>query len=168
MLVALAHDTALALFDLRGEPRHVEMVERLEAKLNVDAGAHRIARSKKNADLAGIEIVEETLLCLRLLAVLHIGDLGRRHAEPDQFVPDPAIGRKAARGFDRQRPKVREDELAGAGLLEGSAIPAPIGGAVRLLPDPESIADQRVELVALLVILLGVDEAQVDRSMPAV
>src|SRR5258708_15742859 len=75
MLVALAHNTALALLNLRGEPRHVEMVERLEAKLNVNAGAHRIARSKKNADLAGIEMVEQPLLGLGLPMVLHVRDL---------------------------------------------------------------------------------------------
>src|SRR6266702_5453462 len=100
MLVALAHDTALTLLDLRREPGHVEMVERLEAKLNVDAGAHRIARSKKNADLAGIEIIKETLLGLGLPVVLHVRDLGGGHTEAHEFIANPAVGRKAAARLD--------------------------------------------------------------------
>src|SRR5271157_792329 len=40
VLVALALDPTLALGDLRREPRHVEMVERGEPSVGVDAGAH--------------------------------------------------------------------------------------------------------------------------------
>ena len=76
VLVALAHDPALALLDLRGQPRHVEMVQRLEPELRVDAGAHRVGGADQEADLAGIDVAEQPLLGLGLLEVLHEGDLG--------------------------------------------------------------------------------------------
>ena len=42
VLIALPLDPALALLDLRRQPRHVEMVQGFEAPLGVDAGAHRL------------------------------------------------------------------------------------------------------------------------------
>src|SRR5258708_23052280 len=168
MLVALTHDTALALLDLRGEPRHVEMVERLEAKLNVDAGAHRIARSKKDADLAGIEIVEEPLLGLGLPMVLHVGDLRGGHAETHELIANPAVRRKAAASLDADGAEIGENELAGARFVVGPAVLPHIGRAAGLLPDAESIGDEGVELVALFVLLSGIDEAQVDRGVAPV
>ena len=119
MLVALPDDPALALFDLRGQPRHVEMMQGLQPKLHIDARAHCVGRADDEAHLAGIEVVEQALLGLGFLEVLHVGDLGRRHAKADEFSPDPAIGREATRGLDRDRAKIGEDELAGAGPLEG-------------------------------------------------
>src|ERR1700737_412070 len=158
MLVALAHDTALALLDLRGEPRHVEMVECLEAKLNVNASAHRIARSKKNADLAGIEIVEEALFRLGLPMVLHVGDLGRRHAETDEFVANPAVGGEAAAGLDADGAEIGENELAGAGLVEGplaillSLVLAPVVGILQRIHVPRGLAVVSVVVLAFAFI----------------
>ncbi len=40
VLVALPHDAAFALFDLGRQPGHIEMVERLQPRLHIDAGAH--------------------------------------------------------------------------------------------------------------------------------
>lgn len=40
VLVALAQDAAFALFDVGRAPRHVDVVQRDEALLDVDAGAH--------------------------------------------------------------------------------------------------------------------------------
>src|SRR5260370_18950887 len=168
MLVALAHNTALALLDLRGEPRHIEMVERLEAKLNVNSGAHRIARSKKNADLAGIEIVEEPLLGLGLPVVLHVRDLGGGHTETHEFIANPAVRRKAAARLDADGAEIGENELAGAGFVAGPAVLPQIGRIAGLLPDAKSIGDEGVELVGLLVILSGIDEAQADRGVAPV
>ena len=48
VLVALALDPALALLDLRGQPRHVEMVQGFEAALGVDAGAHGLGRADQD------------------------------------------------------------------------------------------------------------------------
>jgi hypothetical protein len=81
VLVALAHDAALALLDLRGQPGHVEMVQRLQPELRIDAGAHRVGRADQEADLAGANVAEQALLGLGLLEVLHEGDLGCRHAQ---------------------------------------------------------------------------------------
>ena len=77
VLVALPLDPALALLDLRRQPGHVEMVQRLQPLLHVDAGAHRLGRADQDADAAGIEVVEQPLLVRRPLVVLHEGDLGR-------------------------------------------------------------------------------------------
>lgn len=136
--------------------------------MNVNSGAHRIARSKKNADLAGIEIIKETLLGLGLPVVLHVGDLGRRHAETHEFIANPAVRRKTAAGLDADGAEIRENELAGAGFVEGPAVLPQIGHIAGLLPDAKSIGDEGVELVARFVHLSGNDEAQVDRGVAAV
>ena len=75
VLVALALDPALALLDLRGQPRHVEMVQGFEASLGVDAGAHGFAGADEHADLAAIDRVEQALFRRGLLVILHEGDL---------------------------------------------------------------------------------------------
>src|SRR5271166_3694769 len=75
VLVALALDPALALGDLGREPRHVEMVERDEPSVGVDAGAHGLGRADENPLLAGVHVVEEALLGGGALVVLHEGDL---------------------------------------------------------------------------------------------
>ncbi len=92
MLVALPLDPSLALFDLRGQPGDIEMVQRLQAKLDVDPRSHRIGRADQDANAASIEVVEQALLVGRPLVVLHVGDLAGRDAEPDEFLLDPAIG----------------------------------------------------------------------------
>ena len=111
VLVALALDPPLALLDVRRQPGHVEMVQRLEPELGVDAGAHGQGRAQHEPHAAGVDVVEQALLVGRALEVLHDGDLGRGHAEPDQLVPDPAIGREAAGVLGRERAEVGEDHL---------------------------------------------------------
>ena len=49
VLVALPLDPALALLDLRGQPRHVEMVQGFEAPLGVDAGPHGLATNRSES-----------------------------------------------------------------------------------------------------------------------
>src|SRR5258707_399392 len=144
------------------------MVEHLQAELNVAAGAHRFARSKKDADLAGIEIVEEPLLRLGLPMVLHVGNLGGGNAETHELIANPAVRRKAAAGLDADGAEIGENELAGAGFVIGPAVLSQIGRAAGRLPDAESIGDEGVELVALFVLLSGIDEAQVDRGVTPV
>ncbi len=106
VLVALAHDATLALLDLRRQPRHVEVVQRLQPELGVDAGPHRLGRADQEADLAGAHVAEQPLLRLGLLVVLHESDLRRGHAHADEFVADPAVGREAARLLDTDRAEV--------------------------------------------------------------
>ena len=67
MLIALALDPALALRDLRRQPRHVEVVERLQPELRVDARPHRVGGTDQEADLAGAHVTEQALLGLGLL-----------------------------------------------------------------------------------------------------
>ena len=117
MLVALPHDAALPLLDLRRKPGHVEVVQCLQPKLRIDAGAHRIGGADQEADLAGAHVAEQALLRLRLLVVLHEGDFGRRHAHADEPVPDPAIGREAAGLLDADRAEIGEDHLGSVEAL---------------------------------------------------
>ena len=77
VLIALPLDAPFALLDLRRQPGHVEMVQRLQAQLHVDAGAHRVGRADQDAHAAGVELVEQALLVGRALEVLHEGDLAR-------------------------------------------------------------------------------------------
>ena len=78
VLVALPLDAALALLDLARQPRHVEMVQRLQPLLHVDAGAHRLRRADQHPDAPGAEVGEQPLLVRRALVVLHERDLRRR------------------------------------------------------------------------------------------
>ena len=122
VLVALALDPALALLDLRGQPRHVEMVEGFEAPLGVDAGPHGLRRADENPDLAAIDRVEQALFRRGLLVVLHEGDLSRWHAAGDKGILDPAIGGEATGFFGGQRAEVGEDHLRRAGEGVGHAV----------------------------------------------
>ena len=49
VLVALALDPAFALGDLGREPRHIEMVERDEPSVGVDAGPHGLGRADRGS-----------------------------------------------------------------------------------------------------------------------
>lgn len=100
------------------------MMQCLQAKLGIDAGAHRLGRSDQEADLAGPNVAEQPLFCLRLLVVLHIGDFRSGHAEPDQFIANPAIGRNAPRVFStlivqRSEKVIWAAPVSSNGLLSG-------------------------------------------------
>ena len=168
VLIALTLDPALALRDLRRQPRHIEVVERLQPELRVDAGPHRVGGTDQEAHLAGAHVAEQALLGLGLLEVLHEGDLGRRHAHADKLVSDPAIGREAARLLDADRSEVGEDHLRGARQLVGLAVGAHVAVSRRLLPDAQGIGDEQVQLVVRLVVVVRIDQTQVDRRMAAV
>jgi len=100
--------------------------------------------------------------------VLHVRDLGGGHTETHEFIANPAVRRKAAARLDADGAEIGENELAGAGFVEGPAVLPQIGRIAGLLPDAKSIGDEGVELIVLLVLLSGIDEAQVDRSVAAV
>ena len=151
VLVALPLDPALALLDLRGQPRHVEMVQGFEAPLGVDAGAHGLGRADENPDLAAIDGVEQALLRRGLLVVLHEGDLSRWHAAGDKGVLDPAIGGEATGFFGGQRAEVGKDHLRRAGQGVGNAVGAGVALVRCLFPDAMNVVDQGVELVVGLV-----------------
>ena len=119
VLVALPLDAALALLDLARQPRHIEMVQRLQPLLHVDAGAHRLRRADQHPDAPGPEVGEQPLLVRRFLVVLHEGDLAGGNAAGDQLLPDPAIGREAARRLDVDRAEVGEDHLPAPGIGYG-------------------------------------------------
>ena len=56
VLVALALDAALALLDVAGQPRHVEVVQGHQPLLRVHARAHGLGRAEQDADLAGVHV----------------------------------------------------------------------------------------------------------------
>ena len=168
VLVALALDPALALLDLRGQPRHVEMVQGFEAPLGVDAGAHGLGRADEDPDLAAIDRVEQALFRRGLLVVLHEGDLSRWHAAGDKGVLDPAIGGEAAGFFGGQRAEIGKDHLRRAGESVGNAVGAGVAIVRCLFPDAMNVVDQGVELVVGLVVASRLDKAEVDRGMAAV
>ena len=62
------------------------MMQGVEPKLHIDAGAHRSRGADQEAHPAGIEVGEQALLGLGFLVVLHESDLGRRHAQAHQLV----------------------------------------------------------------------------------
>ena len=168
VLIALALDPSLALFDLRWQPGHVEMVQGLQAKLHVDAGAHRLRRADQDAHASGIEVVEQPLLVGGSLEVLHERDFRGGNADPEQFLLDPAIGGEAAFGLDADRAEVAEDHLPGARDRIGRAVGSVEPGRLRLAPDAMDVGDQLVELVVRLIVIARPDEPHVDRGMPAI
>ena len=88
--------------------------------------------------------------------------------ETNELIPDPTIGREAARNLDRDRAEVREDELACTRLLEGLAVLATVGVRAGLAPDAESVRDESVELVSNFIALRRIEQAQVNRGVSAV
>ncbi len=169
VLVALALDPALALLDLRRQPGHVEVMERLQPKLRVDAGPHRVGGADQEADLAGAHVAEQALLGLGLLEILHEGDFGRRHAQADELVADPAIGREAARLLDADGAEIGEDHLRGAGQLVGACrrrarrCSPPVSCQMR-----KALATSRFSLLSGFVVVVRIDEAQIDRGVASV
>ena len=86
VLIALPLDAALALLDLARQPRHVEMMQRLQPLLHIDAGAHRLRRADQHPHAPGAEIGEQPLLVRRLLVVLHERDLAGGNAARDELL----------------------------------------------------------------------------------
>lgn len=66
MLIALADNPSLVLFNLRWQPRDVEMLERFEPELGIDAGAYRLRRAYQETNLAGAGTAEQPVEGLRL------------------------------------------------------------------------------------------------------
>ena len=168
MLIALSLDASLALFNLRGQPGHIEVVQGLQPRLHVDAGAHRLRGADQDADAAGVEVVEQALLLGGALEVLHEGDFGGWDAIPNQFLLDPAVGGEAALGFDADGPEVAEDHLAGARDRVGRTVRTIEPGGCSLAPDAMHVAHQLVELVLRLVIVLRPDQPHVDGGVATV
>ena len=74
VLVALAENTALALLDLGRKPWRVEVMQRLQPKLRIDSGTHRVGGADQEADFAGPHITEQPPLGFGFLEILHKGD----------------------------------------------------------------------------------------------
>src|SRR5581483_7707632 len=106
VLVALPFDPPFALLDLARQPRHVEMVQRLQPLLDIRAGAHRVGRSDLDTHAPSPEIREQPLLVGRALVILHERDLSGGNAASDELLLDPAIRRGAARRLHADRAEI--------------------------------------------------------------
>ena len=84
------------------------------------------------------------------------------------MLPDPAIGREAARRLDIDRAEVGEDHLPGARDRILRAVGPEVALLCGLAPDAMNVVDQLVELVLGLVVASVPDQPQVDRGVPPV
>ncbi len=144
------------------------MVQRDQALLGIDPGAHRLRRADQHADLAAVHVVEQPLLGRGFLEVLHEGDLGRRHAEAHQLPFDPAVGGEAPRRLDVERAEVRKHHLRSTRQRIRRAVRLLVAPVRRVPPDAVHVGDQLVQLVVRLVAHAPHNEAQVDGGVPAV
>src|ERR1035441_5763828 len=88
ILVALAQYSALALLDVAGPPRSVEVMEGNEPLLYVHSGAHFLCRTKKDADAAGVHRIKQRLLLDVSLRIVNRRDLLRRDPFLNKFAAD--------------------------------------------------------------------------------
>ena len=144
------------------------MVERLEAALGVDAGAHGVGRSDQDFHLPPIDRVEQPLLCRGFPVVLHEGDLACRDAARDEAISNPAIGREPACLLGGHGAEVGEDHLRGAGQGVRNAVGASEAVVRCLFPDCKDPVDQGVELILRLVLMGRADKSEVDCGVAAV
>ena len=153
--VALALDSAEALFQVGGPPWAVEVVDRGEAFLHVGAGAELLGASHQHADLAGSDFGEQLLASGGVVAgVVHERYLLGGHAQLDEAVLEVLVGVPSAR---RGRARVAEDELrAQAWRL--------------LLPDPGDVLGACLDLAVLqgAVVLVAFEELGVEGDLSPV
>ena len=69
VLIALTDDAPLALLKVCRIPWCVQMVQRAQALLRIDASAHVLAAADQNAHAPGVHVTEQLLFGLRLLVV---------------------------------------------------------------------------------------------------
>jgi hypothetical protein len=77
-----AQDPALALFDVGGAPRAVEVVQCDRPGLDVGADAHLLGRADQHRDVPGSAGGEQAAL---------LGVVARLVDEPDPFARDPVL-----------------------------------------------------------------------------
>ncbi|MET4213885.1 hypothetical protein ABIB95_008738 [Bradyrhizobium sp. LA2.1] len=139
------------------------MMQRLQPKLGVDTGAHRIGRTDQETHRAGAHVAEQALLRLGLLVILHESDFRCRHTHADELIANPAVGGEAPGFLDADRAEIGEDHLGGAGKLKRLAVRTHVIVLRRLLPDAEGVRDEIVELVLQLIVIVASTRR---RSMP--
>ena len=165
VLVPGPQDPAVALFDVGGPPRGVEVMQRHEAVLDVRPDAHLVGRTDQHRDLAVTSLGEQPGLGVGVAGFVNEPDHPRRYPPlgeqvAEVFVDTPAgpVGGTDVAEHDLQRPRPRM--LApGAGIVV----------AVVAVP----VVD-RGDLVGARVDLAGgrprglVDEAEVERGAASV
>ena len=109
--VVLAQDAALALLNVGGTPRGVEVTQGDQALLDVGPRAHLLAAPEKNPHLPGADVLEHLQFGVVAIMVLDELDFGRGDTARDQFVPHVFIdGKPPSAGGNGQ---IAKDKLGG-------------------------------------------------------
>lgn len=151
--IALAQDASVALLDVCGTPRCVEVVQGHESALHIRAFAHLWRAAEKDAHLPFAHGLEERGFGGVFVIVLDKCDLAGRNTAGDQLFADVVINREPfAAGL--WRGEIAEDEL-GAFQLS------------RVEPDLVDLSDGEVHLAVWALADAGHHEPQVERCLPA-
>ena len=165
VLVALPHDATVALGDVGGPPRAVQVVQGDGAGLDVGANAHLLRRADQYRDVAGAGCGEQAGLLDVGLRLVHVPDLLGGDAALHELLPQLVVGVPPVlvRGAD-----VAEHELerpAHRGGLPGQRIEVfVVAGA---LPDAVDRVGGNVDL-ARPGGVAGDDHADVERGLASV
>ena len=106
--VSLPQNAAFALFDIAGPPGRIQMMERLEAALDVRARAHLFRGADQDSHAPGIHIGEQRHLGGIGIGVVDEGDFPFGNAARDEPGAEIVIDVEAVLGGRRE---IAEDEL---------------------------------------------------------
>ena len=171
-------DAAVALFEVRGTPRAIEVMKGQEALLNVRARAHLLGGSQQDADFAAVHLPEQRDLVGVGLGLVDESDFRRWDAAPNEFAADVLVDAAGERGFGaiifsgyRRRVVVFVvSGMRGSVVRDRKIEEHDLGFArvARVVPDVENILDGGVDLAGRVVGECGVDESHIESSDSAV
>ena len=95
ILVALALDTALALGEVSGSPRTIQIMKCHQTVLHIGACAHLCGASQKDTNLTGTDLREQLLFPHFGIGFMDKSDLVGRHSLSNEFLANIVIYRKA-------------------------------------------------------------------------
>ncbi|MPM33409.1 hypothetical protein SDC9_79984 [bioreactor metagenome] len=187
--VALPDDTPLALFQIAGPPRAIQVMERHKPILHVGARAHLESAAKKHAHLAGAHLGKQLLFTHIRVGRVNKRNLLGGNASRKEFLPDILIHGKHRfiRSFRRFRHVLQRAQLhAVDGLVPGlgsdglrvsraclgggNIAENKLGQAIRLslIPYIKNIVHAQIDLALRLVGQHGVDDALVKAELAPV
>ncbi len=93
VLVVLADNSAFALFQVRGAPRHVDVMQRHGPGLDIGSSSHLLGRAEQYRDFPGAAVGEQVGLRCGVAVVVDEADTVGFHATRDEFVFDGLVDR---------------------------------------------------------------------------
>ncbi|CUO68611.1 Uncharacterised protein [Flavonifractor plautii] len=188
VLVALADDTALALFQVSGPPGTVQIVQSDKPVLDVHTRAHFEGATHEHPDLTAPDLGKQLLLAGVGVGVVDKGDLMGGDASGNQLVPNVLIDGKgcvrlyivqgvhqrvevcASHYFISHRHRAPVPLGSGFGLGRGNIAEHKLGQPVRLPlpPDAEDVVHAHVYLAVGVVREHGVDKPLVQAQLAPV